>query len=62
MTKTQRPREERSLQEVRQWKAQSSQESHSLSAEEYLERLRGIVQNIMAEYHLTLTIVSRQTK
>lgn len=62
MTKTKRPREERSLQEVRQWKVKSSQESQSLSAEEYLERLRGIVQNLMTEYHLTLKIVSRQTK
>lgn len=46
--------EDPSLLEVRKWKEQCDQENSQLTQEEYLEKLRQIVQTMKAQYHFNL--------
>jgi hypothetical protein len=55
MTKYQ---EEPSLMEVRKWKEQCGQENSLLTQEEYLRKLKLLVDRLNSEYHLNLQSVS----
>ena len=50
--------EDKSLLKVREWKEKCRRDAANLSDEEYIKRIRGTAERIMAKYHFKLKIAN----